>query len=202
MLQPQFADKVFTISQKNKVELFSVAAVKNLGKDYIQVKLKFYSLQNDRLIKFDIFIISFILQSEVLIHVRVSNVEETIKWFYHDCTACHNEAELQDVNIFCSKCNRVLPHPDQKYDSHILTETSTFSFPWIYNGKVMYRFKIKVIASDQTGDIEIVLGDRQVRMLIGKRARQVIHEVCTTLTLMKSIIYIITTCSNVVTGYW
>lgn len=33
------------------------------------------------------------------------------------------------------------------------------------------RYKINVVVSDSTGGMEIILGDREVRTLIGKRAR-------------------------------
>ena len=40
----------------------------------------------------------------------------------------------------------------------------------LINWKYIHRFKIQVQAYNSTGDIEIVLGDRQIRTIIGKRA--------------------------------
>lgn len=39
------------------------------------------------------------------------------------------------------------------------------------------RYKINVAAVDPTGGIDIILGDREVRTLIGKRARDLYEEV-------------------------
>lgn len=39
------------------------------------------------------------------------------------------------------------------------------------------RYRPNVVASDSTGGIEIILGDREVRSLISMRARQLINKV-------------------------
>lgn len=40
-----------------------------------------------------------------------------------------------------------------------------------------FRFRITILASDETGEFEILLEDREVRALLGKRAHQVFDEV-------------------------
>lgn len=56
------------------------------------------------------------------------------------------------INWFCHYCDRILPHPDKK-------------------------FHVSTVASDTTGTIQLILGDQQIRTLIGKRAVQVLKEV-------------------------
>ena len=40
-----------------------------------------------------------------------------------------------------------------------------------------FRFRVRVVAYDQTGKLDVILSDREVYSLIGCRARDVIPEV-------------------------
>ena len=42
---------------------------------------------------------------------------------------------------------------------------------------LLSRYRISVTAEDSTGEMQIILGDREVRTLMGKRARQLLEEV-------------------------
>nr|XP_017250380.1 PREDICTED: replication protein A 70 kDa DNA-binding subunit B-like [Daucus carota subsp. sativus] len=92
------------------------------------------------------------IQRYVLAHVNIMHVDETPGWFLCVCTSCNLQVEQKDDGLyFCEPCKRIVPYPEIK-------------------------FRIVVLASDLTGTIQIILHDRQIRSLIGKRARQVIQE--------------------------
>ncbi|KAL1831956.1 hypothetical protein ACET3Z_001607 [Daucus carota] len=91
------------------------------------------------------------IQRQVLTHVSIMQVDENQKWNITVCTSCDMEVENKDGSYFCSACERIVPYPD-------------------------LRYRLVVLASDLTGTIEIVLHDREIRHLIGKRARQVVQE--------------------------
>ncbi|KAK1395389.1 hypothetical protein POM88_014445 [Heracleum sosnowskyi] len=91
------------------------------------------------------------IESEVLIHANIRSVEDTGRWYWNACPGCYNETEIINQELFCSKCNKRVPSPDKK-------------------------FKISVLASDKTGEVQVILGDREVRTLVGKRVHQIIKE--------------------------
>ncbi|KAL1818319.1 hypothetical protein ACET3Z_013188 [Daucus carota] len=92
------------------------------------------------------------VQRSVLAHVNIMQVDGNQAWFLYVCTSCNSEVEPKDDLYFCQICTRIVPYPD-------------------------IRFRLVVLASDVTGTIQIILHDRQIRTLIGKRARQLIEEV-------------------------
>nr|XP_017244299.1 PREDICTED: uncharacterized protein LOC108216130 [Daucus carota subsp. sativus] len=51
----------------------------------------------------------------------------------------------------CPLCQRIVPYPE-------------------------IRFRLAVLASDATGSLQIILRDREIRILIGKRAREIIPQ--------------------------
>ncbi|KAL1808906.1 hypothetical protein ACET3Z_025896 [Daucus carota] len=91
------------------------------------------------------------IQRQVLTHVSIMQVDENQKWNIIVCTSCDMEVENKDDSYFYSACERIVPYPE-------------------------IRYRLVVLASDLTGTIEIVLHDREIRHLIGKRARQVVQE--------------------------
>ncbi|KAK1383268.1 hypothetical protein POM88_021003 [Heracleum sosnowskyi] len=91
------------------------------------------------------------IDSQVLAHVMIKSIADTSDWFIRVCTTCDNETEWINGLFVCQKCPRTVPHPDKRY-------------------------KLNVVASDSTGGLEIILGDREVRTLIGKRARDLYDE--------------------------
>ncbi|KAL1815832.1 hypothetical protein ACET3Z_018406 [Daucus carota] len=91
------------------------------------------------------------IQRNVLAHVNIMQVDGNQPWFLYVCTSCNSEVEPKDDLYFCQICTRIVPYPE-------------------------IRFRLVVLASDITGTIQIILHDRQIRTLIGKRARQLIQE--------------------------
>ncbi|KAK1367965.1 hypothetical protein POM88_034057 [Heracleum sosnowskyi] len=91
------------------------------------------------------------IKSQVMLLVQIKSVVDTQSWFMHTCTTCDHETELNNGIFICKNCPRTVPHPDTKY-------------------------KIHVIASDDTSDLEVIMHDREVRTLIGRRARDVFDE--------------------------
>ncbi|KAK1379518.1 hypothetical protein POM88_026262 [Heracleum sosnowskyi] len=92
------------------------------------------------------------VESQVMLFVQIKSVVDTQSWFMRTCTTCDHETEFNNDIFICKNCPRTVPHPDTKY-------------------------KIHVIASDDTGDLEVIMHDREVRTLIGRRARDVLDEV-------------------------
>ncbi|KAK1393745.1 hypothetical protein POM88_012801 [Heracleum sosnowskyi] len=91
------------------------------------------------------------IENQVLTHVKIDSVEDNEKWYYNICTTCELECRFDNGFFVCDDCQRIVPHPDKRY-------------------------KIKALASDTTGGIEIVMEDREVRNLIGLRARNLFNQ--------------------------
>ncbi|KAK1390084.1 hypothetical protein POM88_018262 [Heracleum sosnowskyi] len=90
-------------------------------------------------------------QSEVITHASIRYVDDKGNWYYHICTGCKEEIQSLGGDFICSKCNRRIPRPEKK-------------------------FRISIIGSDESGCIEILLEDREVRTLLGKRAEAMYQE--------------------------
>ncbi|WOH00118.1 hypothetical protein DCAR_0519475 [Daucus carota subsp. sativus] len=70
---------------------------------------------------------------------------------YIDVSGCWKEIKLENSIPVCEPCNRFVPYPE-------------------------IRYRISVKAEDATGEVQVILGDREVRTLILKRARQLLEE--------------------------
>ncbi|KAK1373016.1 hypothetical protein POM88_029209 [Heracleum sosnowskyi] len=90
------------------------------------------------------------IEAHVLLHVNIKNVEEKQNWFYSICTECKNAFQMEDKVFYSSNCNRRIPHPEK-------------------------RFRIQIMATDHSDKMDIILEDREVRTLIGKRA-ETLHK--------------------------
>lgn len=44
---------------------------------------------------------------------------------------------------------------------------------------LLCRYRIHVFAKDSTGDMQLILGDREVRTIVGMRARELVTQVQT-----------------------
>ncbi|XP_063944073.1 uncharacterized protein LOC135150813 isoform X1 [Daucus carota subsp. sativus] len=85
-------------------------------------------------------------------HVKITKIDETFSWFYNACTSCDMEVTVGNPCPICEACNRYVPYPQKK-------------------------FKIHVVAEDQTGQMPVVLGDREVRAITGRRASDFADQV-------------------------
>ncbi|XP_074373959.1 uncharacterized protein LOC141714333 [Apium graveolens] len=92
------------------------------------------------------------LNENVVCHVTIKHVQEIPTWFYSICTSCYKQIKLENEHFYCPNCNRIVPEPDK-------------------------RFEICVTAFDNTGEIGIVLMDRPIRTLFGKRVYELQEEV-------------------------
>lgn len=122
---PSFSQKFLAKQKKKKAELLRIIEIKNLGKEYIE--------------------------SEVIVHANIRNVEDTESWYFNICTGCKQKIQMDNGIFYCDNCTRRIPHPEKK-------------------------LKVTIAASDETGGAEIVLQDREVRSLIGKRAEELIKQ--------------------------
>ncbi|WOG81889.1 hypothetical protein DCAR_0101045 [Daucus carota subsp. sativus] len=94
------------------------------------------------------------VEAEVLAHVTIMHVDDQQKWFFKICTSCDFEVDFVNEFYSCARCQRIVPYPE-------------------------IRFRLVVIALDATGSLQILLEDREVRSLLGKRARQLIPQEAT-----------------------
>ncbi|XP_074326231.1 uncharacterized protein LOC141664216 isoform X2 [Apium graveolens] len=71
----------------------------------------------------------------VCAHLHIKYIEETGSWYTTVCTGCGDEVELARDVWCCGSCNRIVPFPDNRY-------------------------KVIAVASDDTGAVELLLGDQ------------------------------------------
>ncbi|KAK1356969.1 hypothetical protein POM88_050225 [Heracleum sosnowskyi] len=88
-------------------------------------------------------------KDEVICKGKIKSVEETKKWKVLVYTSCYED--IEDMNCDCKKCNRNVPYPNKK-------------------------FKIRTLVSDDSGEMEITLLDREVRTSLGKNVFDVEKE--------------------------
>ena len=92
------------------------------------------------------------------------------------CTSCDLELEAKGVLYICSACQRIVPYPEIRFAKY--NNIKYWHVHQIDINKILkHRFRLVVLASDSSGTIQVVLHDREIRQLIGKRARQVVQEV-------------------------
>ncbi|XP_074378081.1 uncharacterized protein LOC141719586 isoform X2 [Apium graveolens] len=82
-------------------------------------------------------------ENEVLCQVKIRKLQELRSWFVQVCTSCYKKAEIVGNFYTCVHCPRKGSYAEKK-------------------------FELCIFASDQTGPIDIMLEDREVRTLIGK----------------------------------
>ncbi|KAK1374595.1 hypothetical protein POM88_030788 [Heracleum sosnowskyi] len=83
--------------------------------------------------------------------VRIEQLTKEETWWYVVCTSCYNVVKKIDKAYNCLKCPRDVPH------SHI----------W---------YKLLILASDETGTIDILLGNLPSQKWIGKKAQDIVNE--------------------------
>ncbi|WOG87093.1 hypothetical protein DCAR_0206315 [Daucus carota subsp. sativus] len=91
------------------------------------------------------------VEEQVLAHVNIVQIDTSQKWFIRVCTSCDSETEPFEGMECCTICQRIVPYPE-------------------------LRFRMVVLASDATGSLQIILRDREIRSLIGKRARDIVPQ--------------------------
>ncbi|WOG83496.1 hypothetical protein DCAR_0102671 [Daucus carota subsp. sativus] len=78
---------------------------------------------------------------EVVCKAILKCLQEYTSWKYFVCTSCYTKVETDNNGYTCGACKREVVEPNQK-------------------------FAIHVIASDQTGELDLMLDDRAVRTLL------------------------------------
>ncbi|KAK1372388.1 hypothetical protein POM88_028581 [Heracleum sosnowskyi] len=91
------------------------------------------------------------IQEEVLCKAILKDVKTTNDWNVSVCTSCYTTTENKDANYWCPNCKRIVPSP-------------------------LKRFNISAIISDDTGEMEIKLKDREMRTLLGKNVEELENE--------------------------
>ncbi|XP_074361880.1 uncharacterized protein LOC141702079 [Apium graveolens] len=92
-------------------------------------------------------------KKEVICNVKIWKVATGMGWFFRTCTSYYRENENVDELFKCVMCNSDIPHP-------------------------LKKFRIYAETLDSTGEIGIILEDREVRSLIGKTVYDFIDEEC------------------------
>ncbi|WOH08617.1 hypothetical protein DCAR_0728061 [Daucus carota subsp. sativus] len=95
------------------------------------------------------------IEASVFSHVKIVGFDENMNWGYNACTDCGRETKMENPCPVCESCNRFVPYPDKK-------------------------FRVHVFAKDHSGQMQVVLGDREVRTVIGFRARELFAQATTT----------------------
>ncbi|KAK1366288.1 hypothetical protein POM88_041849 [Heracleum sosnowskyi] len=101
--KPIFSQHNFTGETREINKLYTVADIKNLGRDYIQ--------------------------TEVICQVQVTKVEETQKWYHFVCTSCYKQIENVDGKYQCVNCDRNVPNPNKKFEIRITGLDTTDNIP-------------------------------------------------------------------------
>ncbi|KAK1398867.1 hypothetical protein POM88_008730 [Heracleum sosnowskyi] len=80
------------------------------------------------------------VESQVMCELKIMYVEPTEKWYIYICTSCYREIENDNGSFKCIICARNVPYPDKK-------------------------FQIFTVCSDESGQIEVMLTDREIRKI-------------------------------------
>ncbi|KAK1372107.1 hypothetical protein POM88_038199 [Heracleum sosnowskyi] len=92
------------------------------------------------------------IQEEVIYKAILKAVKNTTDWNVSVCTSCYTTTENKDDNYWRPNCKRIVLSP-------------------------LKRFNISVIISYDTGEVEIILKDREMRTLLGKNVEELENEV-------------------------
>ncbi|WOH00717.1 hypothetical protein DCAR_0520091 [Daucus carota subsp. sativus] len=103
------------------------------------------------------------IETEVITHVKFVAVDESVPWYRNVCTTCWNEVHINNDQFLCSLCNRIIPHADKK-------------------------FQLAVMACDNSGELQILLKDRQVRTIIRKRVFDIDQPTTTFPQILKDLL--------------
>ncbi|KAK1393414.1 hypothetical protein POM88_012470 [Heracleum sosnowskyi] len=80
------------------------------------------------------------VETEVMCQLQIQYVQPNEKWYIYVCTSCYREIDNENGTFKCIICDRNVPYPDKK-------------------------FQIFTVCSDQSGGIEVLLTDRQIRKI-------------------------------------
>ncbi|XP_074382369.1 replication protein A 70 kDa DNA-binding subunit E-like isoform X2 [Apium graveolens] len=145
--QVSFKEQMYAADRHGKVELLSAATIKDLGPEYIMVISAHFLCC---ILMFSLYT-QTMCQRQVCAHLHIKYIEETGSWYTTVCTGCGDEVELARDVWCCGSCNRIVPFPDNRY-------------------------KVIVVASDDIGAIELLLGDQQIHTLLEMRAMQLLKQ--------------------------
>ncbi|WOG83656.1 hypothetical protein DCAR_0102833 [Daucus carota subsp. sativus] len=90
-------------------------------------------------------------QEEVICKGTIKTVEEKTDRKRYICTACYRQTYTKDGLQYCVTCTRFVPYP-------------------------LKRFHITTVVADNTGELKVVLKDREIRNLIHKYVEEVDSE--------------------------
>ncbi|KAL1811212.1 hypothetical protein ACET3Z_021277 [Daucus carota] len=103
------------------------------------------------------------IETEVITHVKFVAVDESVPWYRNVCTTCWNEVHINNDQFLCSLCNRIIPNADKK-------------------------FQLAVMACDNSGELQILLKDRQVKTIIRKRVFDIDQPTTTFTQILKDLL--------------
>lgn len=127
--------------------------------------------------------VSYPKKANVILHAKIISVDDTQCWFFNECTGCQGKIEIDNQIFRCGECKRRIPHPEKRLYRSLITKKSYFlhtlqTITQInFRMELNFRFTLRIRASDQTDTVDIELEDREIRILTGKRAEEVIKQV-------------------------
>ncbi|WOG95562.1 hypothetical protein DCAR_0414887 [Daucus carota subsp. sativus] len=105
--------------------------------------------------------------------IDISNNNATriyLNYKHHSVTKlrkfCDKETKIENPCLVCENCNRFVPYPQKK-------------------------FRIHVVAEDKSGQMQVVLGDREVRTIIGRRPSVLADEIFSVQGIPKCLLAIV-----------
>lgn len=130
MFECSYMDRdLFDISsdeEEEKHENYSVAKIKTLGKDFIEVvniqpnvctiikynilTLKFHKSSINSSIHY-----TFNMQKKVMVEITIKRIDPKEPWYYARCGKCKIEILLEGERYKCTECKRIIPHPEKRY---------------------------------------------------------------------------------------
>ncbi|KAK1394600.1 hypothetical protein POM88_013656 [Heracleum sosnowskyi] len=147
-VQPYKADDIFRcVRNENQLILSKDTKIQDMEENTSQIREDVFDLYDHSELK-------ALSEQRVYLadEVDICNVGATKYYLNYKHHSMVQLRKIFDNGFFvCDDCKRIVPHPDKRY-------------------------KIKALASDTTGGIEIVMEDREVRNLIGLRARNLFNQ--------------------------
>ncbi|XP_017227850.2 replication factor A protein 1 [Daucus carota subsp. sativus] len=133
------------------------------------------------------------LKSMFLCKVKVKNIEESENWWYDCChrSNCNEEVSKVEGKFRCFKCHRNYPIPQKRYRIAVLAEDETEAFSMVLLDRAVKRIVGKLIAERIDNQATLTDYPDELKAINGKDLSFKI-ELNEDNILLKSVVYIVT----------
>lgn len=110
---PEFTQKLIGKQIRKKAELHTIAAIKTLGVEYVEVSF----ISSDKSVVLNTLsgiTNKWVQQAQVVVHANIRYVEETGEWYYNICMECNERIKMENGAFICETYKRRIPHPEKK----------------------------------------------------------------------------------------